>query len=801
MSTSRLKKWSLRILAGLIGLVLFAILGVWLFLRASLPQLDGTVHAEGMNGTVTVARDERGVPLISGANRLDIAYVTGYVHAQERYFQMDLLRRSAAGELAELFGPKALPLDREHRLHRFRARAERLIAEMDPAERQFLDRYVAGVNDGLHALGGKPFEYGLVGARPRPWYAADSLLVAWAMYNDLQGSTEKRELARGWLRDHSTPEQLAFLLPEHTRYDATLDRDAAQVPEPPIPATAPAWWGKGVATTKVALADMQAGFAADVGSNNWAIAGSRTAGGAAIVSNDMHLSISLPNTWYRLALQYPGADGKPRRIVGLTLPGAPPMVLVGSNGHVAWGFTNSYGDYMDLIEAELDPARPTQIRVRAEWEPIAYAEEIIYVKGQAPERMMVRETSLGPLRVADGKTYAIHWTADAPGALNLNTLRLEGADTVEAALAVANTMGIPAQNFVAGDTQGNIGWTIGGLLPSRGEYGVGASYPLKPGDALGWDGHIDPAAYPRVINPARGQIQTANSRQLIGGGSEIIGDGGFDLGARASQIRDDLAALGGKVDVAHTYAVTLDDRALYLAPWRERALKVLDAAALNGHPARTELRRVLETGWTGRASIDSAAYKLTRDFMWAVGAVVYDSANLEIAKLDAKASVSMASPRWSAVLARLLDAQPTGWLPPGQASWRDVQLAALDRVINEQVQSGVPLAQATWGLRNTSEIAHPISAAVPQLKRWLAAPADQLPGDVHMPRVAGPKFGQSERLTVMPGHEEQGVFNMPGGQSGHPLSPYFLKGHEDWVQGRAEPLLPGPAKYTLTFQR
>jgi penicillin amidase len=159
------------------------------------------------------------------------------------------------------------------------------------------------------------------------------------------------------------------------------------------------------------------------------------------------------------------------------------------------------------------------------------------------------------------------------------------------------------------------------------------------------------------------------------------------------------------------------------------------------------------------------------------------------------------SGRWPAVMARLLDEQPAGWLPKGYADWRAVQLAAVDRVIAEQTKDGKKLADATWGARNTIAIAHPISRAVPLLKSVLGAPPDMVPGDAHMPRVAGSTFGQSERMTVAPGHEEEGIFNMPGGQSGHPMSPFFLKGHADWVSGTPRPLLPGPAKHTLSFSR
>lgn len=803
-------RWGRRLLVLVLGLLLLALCGAWLTLRASLPQLEGTRHAPLLSAPVTVARDADGVPMISGANRLDLAYATGFVHGQERFFQMDLLRRSAAGELAELFGPRALPLDRAHRLHRFRARAAEVLGRMTLAERRFIERYAAGVNDGLGALRARPFEYVLNGAAPRPWAAADSLLVVWAMYLDLQGNQEPRELARGWLARHLDPAQRAFLLPEGSRWDAPLDAPAlalALAPVP-VPAAAPAWWGRKDAVPARQLAG--AGFTDAVGSNNYALAGSRTASGAAIVSDDMHLGLQLPNIWYRLALRFPDQNGVQRRVVGVSLPGAPPLVIVGSNGHVAWAFTNSYADTLDLVRlqpaAQDDRAHAGQVRLPGGWETPAAHPETILVKGQPAERLVVRETSLGPIRAVGGDLYAVHWIAHSPDALNLNHLKLEAAVTLEDALAAAAEDGIPAQNIVVGDARGNIGWTVAGALPRRAQGGNAVSFPLAAeGTPPTWDGFLAPGAHPRVVNPAGGQLVTANSRQLAGPGAEVLGDAGFDLGARARQLSDTLAQLGPKAGVPAVFAAALDDRALYVAGWRRRVLDALDDAAVAGHPQRLAFRRLLQTGWDGHASVGSVGYRLAQQFRWSLHDLLFAGANAEMKTLDPKASMLAATTRWADVLERLLDERPAAWLPAGYASWRDLELAAVDRTILEVTHDDkgqiVPLSQATWGRKNTAAIAHPFTMAMPFLARWLGAPPDPLPGDANMPRVAGPRFGQSERLTVSPGREEEGLFDMPGGQSGHPLSPFFLKGHEDWVQGRARPLLPGEPAYTLTLSK
>ncbi|WP_338763996.1 penicillin acylase family protein [Massilia sp. METH4] len=790
-------RWARRIGWGLLALVVVVTMALWFFLRGSLAQVDGKLTAPGLGAAVTVQRDALGVPSITGGDRLDVAYATGFVHAQDRFFQMDLLRRVAAGELAELFGPKALPTDREHRLHRFRARVAQAYRLLPEPDRRLLERYTAGVNDGLNALGTRPFEYGLLMQAPRAWTAHDTLLVICAMYFDLQGAGMRRELSRGWLRDNATPEQLAFLLPDASRWDAPVDAGDIALAHAPIPDSAPPWWGQPGPRDAALLAAAETldAMESNVGSNNWAVAGGRSATGAAIVADDMHLGIKLPNTWYRALLQVPDSNGSTRRIVGVTLPGTP-FLVAGSNGRVAWGFTNSYGDFLDLVPAATDPGRPGQVRLNGKWEIPVSHQETILVKGAPAETMTVRESSRGPLFDGGGRTYALHWIAHESRLLNVNLRRLETAGTLDEALAVAAGAGMPAQNFVAGDAAGDIGWTIAGPLPRRARPAEDATYPLADGMA-GWQGWLRPEEYPRVVNPAGGQLVTANSRQLAGPGAALLGDGGYDLGARTRQARDALAALGQRTDEKGVYGVMLDDRALFLAPWRERALALLDDAAVKADPQRAQALQALRAGWTGRASVDATGYRIARGFMWNLYDLLYGGVNMQLKQWDGNAA--LAGKRWPDVLDRLLDEQPAGWLPRQYASWRDLQLAALDRTIADLSADGKPLKEATWGAFNTAAIAHPIAGAVPALRRWLSVPPDQLPGDSNMPRVAGATFGQSERFTVSPGKEEAGIFNMPGGQSGHPLSPYFLAGHADWVQGRATPLLPGPPRHTLSL--
>lgn len=774
----------------------------WLYLRASLPRLDGRIETAGLAGPVSIARDARGVPTITAGNRTDLAYATGYAHAQDRFFQMDLLRRSAAGELAALVGSAALGLDRDRRPHQFRARARAVFAGLPVDERTLLERYGAGVNDGLAGLSSRPFEYGLLMTAPEPWKPEDSLLVGWAMYFDLQGNFG-RELGRTWIRDHADDDQLSFLLPESSPWDAPLDAPPLDVPmiaprSPAPPTAAPAWWGRrprhAGATDIPGQDDM-------VGSNNWAVAGGRTGRGGAIVADDMHLGLMLPNSWYRALLIHHDDNGKERRLAGVTLPGLPALIA-GSNGHVAWGFTNSYGDYFDLVELELDPAGAPRYRTEdGNWAPIERTTETIAVKGAPPQRLVVLTTDLGPVWQIGGKAYAMRWIAHDRGAIDLGMLAFEKADDLASLLDAANRAGLPAQNMVAGDDAGHIGWTIAGPLPNRRWRAAdGFAYPSTARE-LGWRSLAAPADHPRRLDPPDGQLWTANSRQLAGADYARLGDGGADIGARARQIRDDLSRLD-KAREEDVLAIGLDDRALFLAPWRERMLAVLSGPALDGHPARAEVRRLLLAEADLRADPRSVAYRLVHDMLGELYTRVF--AGLDDALADAygtgTVSFRSANPRWPHVLARLIDERPEGWLPQGAGSWPEVELAAIDAEIAAIEREGTPLTEANWGRRNRARIQHPFARILPPLARWLSAPADPLPGDANMPRVAGPAFGQSERMAISPGHEEQALFAMPGGQSGHPLSPYFLAGHAEWVRGMATPLLPGPAVHILTLE-
>ena len=764
----------MKALVALPVLLVAVVGGAWGFLRASLPQLDGEAALAGLGAPVSVERDSLGVVRITAATRVDASRALGFVHAQERFFQMDLLRRAGAGELSALLGERTLAADRALRPHRFRARARAAIARLPAADRAVLDAYVAGVNAGLSALAARPFEYAALRQAPAPWRTEDTILVGYAMFLDLQRGGLDEELETQAERTALPPALARFLDPPGDAYDAALDGDVFTPPGVPPPDSL-----AGYEPGRLDRTDAEPDEAA-TGSNNWAVAGSRTATGAAMVANDMHLGIRLPHIWFRAQIDTPDGRGGTRSVGGVTLPGTP-TVIAGSNGHVAWGLTNSYGDFADLVR--IVPAGDGFAQTATGTAPIQTIRDTIRVAGGADVPIRVKESPWGPVLYGDsqGREYALQWAAYRPEAVDLGLLAMERATTLDEALDVANRAGIPAQNLVAGDRAGHIGWTIGGRLPNR--VGRDGQTPVLSTDPNArWDGFRDPAATPRAVDPANGQLWTANNRVASGEALALVGLGPYDNGARAGVIRDRLTGLTGRITEGDLLAVQLDDRGAYYARWQRLLLRTLDADALRGRPDRTALRARVER-WEGRASVESVGYGPVRAFHETL-----DDGLTAALLTPVRTVFREADDLREAALWQLATEQPAHLLPAGAASWRAVLLAAADSASHEP---------PTWGEHNRAAIAHPLAAAIPVFGDRLRMPPDPLAGDDRMPRVQRPDFGASERMVVSPGHEDSGILHMPGGQAGHPLSPYWGAGHDAWVTGRALPFLPGRPRWTL----
>jgi penicillin amidase len=750
------------VLLGIAAVVLLALGTGYGLLRASLPQLEGSHSLAGLTAAVRIERDAAGVPRVIGNSRLDVARASGFLHAQERYFQMDLLRRRAAGELAALLGAPLFDIDAQARRFHFREVARQVLQAQNPAQQALLQAYVDGVNAGLTALAARPWEYQLLRVAPEPWLPEDSLLCVYSMWLDLQDYDANIDRSLRALRLATGEPGFEFIGGLAQRGDATLDDSA--LPDPPLPAALPA------APAVLAQAmSLEPPFVA--GSNSFAIAAAHSANGLPVLANDMHLGLRVPHIWYRATLQWSDTAGALRQVSGVMLPGMPAMV-VGSNSHVAWGFTNSNIDTVDAVP--LGPQDAVHERI-----------EQIRIRGAATRQLRLRESALGPVLTdaAAPQQLALRWTALQPHATNLQMVELEDSLNVAQALQVAHRSGMPNQNILVVDDSGHTAWSLTGAIPLQGA-----------------DGWLPAERVPTRLDPPEGLLWTANNRVVGGAALALLGDGGYDGSQRAASIRDDLRARAaqGALTERDLLAVQLGDRAVHLEPWRQLLLTVLDDAFVADQPARGALREAVQA-WQGHASVDSVGYRAIRAFRTQASQRALGPWVRATQAVYPQANLGRLRPEVAAL--RLLQNQPAALLDPAFASWQVLLQQAADAVVKDAGGTPESIREWTWGQYNVLAMRHPLSAALPKgVGRWLDMPAEAQPGDSDMARVARPTSGASERMVVSPGHEQQGLLHMPGGQSGHPLSPYYRAGHEAWAKGEPAPLLPGDTRWNLTLQ-
>jgi penicillin G amidase len=841
-------------------------------LRASLPRLEGKVGTKEVSAPVTIERDALGIPTITATNRVDLAYGTGFVHGQDRFFQMDLARRLAAGELSEVFGELALEQDQRARIFRFRRVANQVLRQASPEQRATVAAYTRGVNAGLGRLRSRPWEYWVLGVRPVAWRDEDVVLVALSMWWDLQyndiGYEHTRRVVNAKLGGESCQHgwkcALGFFYPRGTRWDApnvtgeTALPAAVATSELPVPGaheidvrnatgrpgvfqpedsaarvasrvhsgpavnavrlakgvteraprshswrdlsiTARARWVLGDAAPGGVTFDEFAGVVAygrsTIGSNGWVVAGNLTSNGAALVASDMHLRARVPSVWYRARMRVVSSDStKALDLNGVTVPGAPALVA-GSNGHVAWGFTNSYGDWVDLQSAACSDEAGALPQTEQGPLSMVTIPETIKVLGGANVILPVRSSSLGVFYQRDAATqtcWFVNWIAQSPAATNLNIMALEQAKSVDDVMRIAPSVGIPHQNVMVGDRNGHIGWTILGRVPEA----------LDDTRNTGRSAWRTSNTQPRLVDPPYGRLWSANARTIdnaeaesaIGGDEASLGSS-YDLGARAQQIRDGLLTLNGGIKPEQMLTIQLDDRAVFLAHWQKLLVDLLDEPALEGKPKRAELKRLVAE-WKPRASPDSVGYRLVRAFNRQTEEAVWEMvlSALGIDAAGARVPSQFEGPLWT-----LVTEQPMHMLAARYATWRDFLLERVDETIVELESVCTSLAACDWGSRNPINVRHPLSNALPFATRFLDMPPHSLPGDHDMPRVQDGTITASERFAVAPGHEAEGYLHYPGGQSGHPLSPYYRAGFQEWAEGKPLPFLPGATKHRMTL--
>lgn len=505
-----LKRCALAVLLSMAG----GLLGAYGWL--ALPVADGSLRVPGLQAPVRIERDASGVPTIRAATRDAALFGLGFAHAQDRLWQMETHRRIGAGRLSEMLGEAALPTDRFLRALGVRRAAEAQWRQASPDARAALSAYAAGVNAYVFGhMRARPPEFILLGVGPEPWTPQDSLAWSLMMAWDL-GNNWAAELLRMRLALKMPVERVNELLPPYPGDRPMPTADYAAL-----------YRGLGLDGSlgrQALLAAPESGLDG-IGSNGWALAGSRTASGKPLLANDPHLRLSAPSLWYMARLDAPGL-----KVAGATIPGLP-MVVLGQNEHVAWGFTNAGPDVQDLYIERIHPNDPSRYQTPDGWAPFEATTETIRVKDRPDVALQVRRTRHGPV-ISDAEggpaqglsgppgkpayALALRWTAldpDASATIDA-ALALDAARSVPDFIAASRRNVAPMQNMLVADREGRIGMVAAGRVPlRRPDNDLRGLVPAPGWDArYDWSGFLDADATPREVAPARGWLANANQR-------------------------------------------------------------------------------------------------------------------------------------------------------------------------------------------------------------------------------------------------------------------------------------------------
>jgi penicillin amidase len=780
-------------------------------MRTSLPQVDGILHVAGLSAPVVVVRDAHGVPHIRAASIDDLAFAQGYVTAQDRLWQMDTLRRHAAGELAEILGPSMLAHDEGQRLEQLRNTADAAVAQLPPEELRYLADYARGVNALIAASSANlPAEFRVLRYTPRPWQPRDSVLVGLVMVQDLTTGFPLK-LEREQLAGKLPPELLADLYPvgswrDHPPARPVMDLTAPQLNIPDVPldesqtklrkpqSLNPAHVADLLALQRtVALGSSR--FACDgcrAGSNEWAVSGAHTSSGMPLLANDMHLSHTLPGIWYMAEMEAPTAS-TPLHVTGVTLPGVP-FVISGHNENIAWGFTNLGGDVQDIY---IEHTRNHQEYQTADgnWHPLQHHPEVIVVRGGRNRTLDVLSTNHGPIITPmlshEQRDLSLRWSIYDPGTVDLPFLDINTASNWQQFCAAIARLGAPAQNAVYADTAGHIGYHATGRIPLRGSMDHPSGLSATPIDVAAeasrsfeWAGYIPFDQLPQIYDPPGGILATANSR--------VSPDG-------------------------YPYSITLD----WEAPYRnERIWKVLEAAnkltpadmlalqndihsdvdqemaqrfayAIDHTPsASQQLRQAADLlrSWNGDLDLTSPAASIVSATQVALWPMLLQP---RLGKPDGDEWRLYHWGEMSFVQEEMVEHQPARWLPTQYATWSDLLTAAVATGLRNE-RAPADLSRWACGRIHRVDIEHPLFGAIPLLRSVIHLPAGTGPlpqsGDATTVKQARRTFGPSERFTADLSNLDNSTLNIVNGESGNVLSPWFHDQWEAWYNGTTFPL-------------
>ncbi len=712
------------------GLALAA--GVWWFFIRPLPKTSGNVPAP-VAGRVEIARDALGMPHIRGASQQDVLFAQGYVTASERLWQMDALRRRAAGDLSEIIGPATLPVDQEAHQLRMRRLAETIYGSLSPHDLADITAYARGVNyfiDTHHAS--LPFEFAALDYSPRPWSAVDTLLIALYMYRDLTTSWPDH-LQRSQLAAHGDPAKVAFLFP------------------------------------------VRAGDEIQPGSNAWVVSGAHTAHGHPQLSNDMHLEYSVPGIWFMVALEAPDL-----KVAGVSLPGAP-GVIVGHNQRIAWGVTNLHFNVQDLYREKLDE-RTGQYLFQGHLEQARLERDLIQVKNQKPVEFRQWVTRHGPVIVnGNGEHMALRWTAAEPVGFSLAFMDIDRARNWNEFNAAVSGFPGPGQNFVYADVDGNIGYHASGKLPIR--RGFTGDLPLD--GAAGnseWDGYIPYDQLPSAFNPPSGIIGTANQNPFPATYPFTV-SGEFASTYRSRQIFARLRA-NPKLTPEDALAIQKDVYSGFEDDLAKMLVRAWDAHREGNDDLKPSIDQ-LRT-FNGQLDKNSGAALIVVLTDRNVRAAIADSASTGTGPEYVNGPKSGGPFNMSYPAAqRLLHQRPAGWF----ADYDLMLLGCLRDALHQgQRLQGKNLTKWRYGNYLTLEIDHPILKQLPGMGTYFNIGPVPMSGGSTAVKQTTSRLGPSERFTAVVGDWDRSLLNLPVGESGHVFSSHYKDQWDAYYNGRSFPL-------------
>ncbi|PYU75619.1 MAG: hypothetical protein DMG49_02905 [Acidobacteria bacterium] len=733
-------------------LVIAAAAFAWWFVYRPLPQLDGSVSLPGLQREVTVERDRWGVPHIRAASVEDLAEAQGYVMAQDRLWQMDLLRRVARGQLSEILGPKTLLIDREFRTNGFARAAERDATLLDPESRKMMEAYARGVNQFIEQhKKNLPLEFSLLGYQPRPWQPSDTVAISGYMYRTLTDTWE-RELNRAKVMERAGADRAKDLFSDQAPMDHFVvgdpkviddgsqrsaadpdDEDDNDDMQPDTVLKADRRALTGVLTSESEpdltaaltqsvqefLQESKSEIRRSLGSNNWVVSGAHTATGKPLLANDTHLELSIPSIWYEIHVTAPGWNAK-----GFTLPGAP-MIVIGHNDRIAWGFTNNGADVQDLYVETFNPASADEYRLKGAWTKAQVIDETIRIKGQSDDHLKVVVTRHGPIVHREGvKAYALCWTATEPGGLaNSYYLLGKARNWKEFREGMKRVWG-PAQNAVYADVEGNIGYVMAARVPVR-KKGHG-EVPV-PGDTddYEWTGYIPFDKLPQALNPESGLIVTANAR-VVGPNYKPYLTDRWEEPYRTARIYDllhDRHDLRPE-DMLKVQTDTYSYPHVFLADQ-------LSVAAKTVKPKDPRAKKLIEglKDWNGIADAGSPEVS----FVHAARRAAIDLILEPFLGKD----TNLYQWRSTTFLQKILTDRPAKWLPAAYKNYDELLAAAADLAVTylaEQTKSD-RVEDWAWKRFNSLDMFHPLGHEG-LLKRFLSITDKPQSGTVYSVRAA-----------------------------------------------------------------